>query len=281
MAEQFSISRQGYYKLTNKKAVSSTEDDFIKNNVMKIRKIMPRIGGRKLLHILRPLLQSEGLNYGRDKFFDLLRKERMFVPKRVNYLTTTRSYKRFRKHPNRIKDLVINKPDQVWVSDITYIKTKQGFMYLSLITDAYSKKIVGYKLADNMKTQNNIDALKMAINKRKYPRRKLIHHSDRGFQYCADQYVSLLEKNKIKISMTTKYDPYENAVAERVNGILKNEFMISDSRLDKQDAEQVIKESIHTYNYLRPHMSCEYLTPIQAHNGAKFKMKTYSKSKNR
>jgi len=279
MADQFSISRQGYYKLINKKEVSSTEDDFIKNNVMKIRRIMPRVGGRKLLHILRPLLQMEGLKYGRDNFFDLLRKERMLVPKKTNYLTTTRSYKRFRKHPNRIKDLDISKPEQVWVSDITYIKTKQGYMYLSIITDAYSKKIVGYKLAENMKTENNIDALNMALNNRRYPKRKLIHHSDRGFQYCSNQYTSLLENNKIKISMTTKYDPYENAVAERVNGTLKNEFLISNNRLAKQEAQQVVKESIHTYNYLRPHMSCEYLTPVQAHDGAKFKMKTYSISK--
>lgn len=275
MADQFGISRQGYYKHINKKKVSSSEDEFVKNKVLHVRRSMPRLGGRKLYHILNPLLKSEGLKYGRDKLFDLLRKERMLVPKRTNYLTTTRSYKRFRKHPNRIVELEIKRPEQVWVSDITYIKTRTGYMYLSLITDAYSKKIMGYKVADNMKTENNVAALEMALKNRKYPGRKIIHHSDRGFQYCADLYTSTLEKHKIEISMTTKYDPYENAVAERVNGILKGEFLVSDSRMDKEDVEQVISESIKTYNELRPHMSNEYLTPEQAHNGRRFTMQTY------
>lgn len=279
MAEQFGISRQGFYKHVNKKMVSSTEDEFVIQKVMQVRRSMPRLGGRKVYHILNPLFTSEGLKYGRDKLFDLLRKERMLVPKRTNYLTTTRSYKRFRKHPNRISELEIKRPEQVWVSDITYIKTRNGYMYLSLITDAYSKKIMGYKLAENMKTENNVEALKMALRNRRYPKRKLIHHSDRGFQYCADLYTSMLEKHKIKISMTTKYDPYENAVAERINGILKGEFLISNSRMYKEDAHQVIDESIKTYNELRPHMSCQYLTPEQAHSGMRFKMVTYGKKK--
>ena len=279
MANQFGISTSGYYKHINKKKVSSYEDDFVINQVNNVRQLMPRIGTRKLHHKLNPLLKSEGLNYGRDKLFDLLRKEVMLVPRRTNYLTTTRSYKRFRKHPNRIAELKIRRPEQVWVSDITYIRTKSGFLYLTLITDAYSKKIMGYQLADNMRTENNIAALEMALGNRKYPKRKLIHHSDRGFQYCSDEYTKKLEEHKIKISMTTKYDPYENAVAERVNGILKQEFLISDTRIPKEEAYYIIKQSIETYNELRPHYSCEYLTPEQAHSGRKFKMKTYAKTK--
>jgi len=175
--------------------------------------------------------------------------------------------------------LKIKRPEQVWVSDITYIKTRNGYMYLSLITDAYSKKIMGYKLADNMKTENNVAALDMAIKNRNYPNRRLIHHSDRGFQYCADLYTSKLEKHKIRISMTTKYDPYENAIAERINGILKSEFLVSDSRMYKEDAQTIIAESIKIYNELRPHMSNEYLTPNQAHSGMRFRMQTYRRKK--
>jgi len=279
MAKQFEISTSGFYKHINKKKVSSNEDAFVLGEVNKVRQLMPRIGTRKLHHILNPLLKSEGLKYGRDKLFDLLRKEIMLVPRRTNYLTTTRSYKRFKKHPNRIADLEIRRPEQVWVSDITYIRTKDGFQYLTLITDAYSKKIMGYKLSDNMRTENNVAALEMALRNRKYPKRKLIHHSDRGFQYCADEYIKKLGQHKIKVSMTTKYDPYENAVAERVNGILKQEFLISDKRIPKEEAYYIIKQSIETYNNLRPHYSCEYLTPAQAHRGRKFKMKTYSTTK--
>jgi len=279
MSEQFGISRQCYYKHLKREKISSFEDDIVVTKVTKIRQLMPRIGTRKLHHILSPQLINEGLKYGRDKLFDLLRKERMLVPKRTNYVVTTRSYKRFRVYPNRISNLKIKRPEQVWVSDITYIRTRDGFLYLTLITDAYSKKIVGYHLADNMRTENNIAALKMALRNRKYSKRKLIHHSDRGFQYCADDYTKLLAKHKIKISMTTKYDPYENAVAERVNGILKGEFLISDSRIPTEDAQQIIDQAIKIYNQLRPHLSCEYLTPEQAHNGAKFKMITYRKKK--
>jgi transposase InsO family protein len=145
----------------------------------------------------------------------------MLIKKKKNYMRTTNSYHKFYKHPNLIKDIHINRAEQVWVSDITYIRTNQGWLYLSLITDAYSKQIVGHQLSDNMRTVNCINALKMAIKNRKYPERPLIHHSDRGFQYCNPDYTETLTKNHIDISMTTKHDPYENAVAERVNGTLK------------------------------------------------------------
>ena len=156
----------------------------------------------------------------------------MLVPKKKKWTRTTQSNHLFNKHSNKIKGVQLKRPEQIWQSDITYIKTKEGNLYLSLITDAYSKKIMGYQLSDNLKTESVKKAL--AIKNRRYPKRKLIHHSDRGLQYCNPLYTQELEKRKIKISITTKYDPYENSIAERVNGILKQEFSISDIRITKK-----------------------------------------------
>jgi transposase InsO family protein len=199
----------------------------------------------------------------------------MLVKKKRNYMRTTNSYHRFYKHPNLIKDIDINRAEQVWASDITYIRTKEGFMYLSLITDVYSKQVVGYQLSDNLKTINCICALKMAISSRKYPERSLIHHSDRGFQYCSPDYIETLENNNIGISMTTKHDPYENAVAERINGTLKNEFDLVDRLPDQKHAEREVNKTIWVYNNLRPHDSCNKLTPIQAHKSESYKLKKW------
>jgi transposase InsO family protein len=172
----------------------------------------------------------------------------MLVKKKKNYMRTTNSYHRYYKHPNLIKDIVINRAEQVWVSDITYIRTNEGFMYLSLITDAYSKQIVGYQLSDNLKAINCINALKIAIRTRKYP-----------------DYIETLEKYHINISMTTRHDPYENAVAERINGTLKYEFDLGDRLPDLKHAQREINKSVWVYNNLRPHESCNYLTPLQTH----------------
>jgi len=199
----------------------------------------------------------------------------MLVKKKRNYMITTNSYHRFRKHPNLIKAIEINRAEQVWASDITYIRTRQGFLYLSLITDVYSKQVVGYELSDNLRTINCISALKMAIKNRKYPERSLIHHSDRGFQYCSPYYTETLESNHIDISMTTKHDPYENAVAERINGTLKNEFDLEDRLPDQKHAEREVNKTIWVYNNLRPHDSCNKLTPIQAHAKENYKLKKW------
>jgi putative transposase len=177
------------------------------------RIMMTRLGTRKHYYLIKPSLDREGIKYGCDKLLELLRYEVMLVKKKRNYIRTTNSYHRFYKYPNLIKDLEINLAEQVWASDITYIRTSEGYMYLSLITDVYSKQVVGHQLPDNHKTINCIIALKEAIKNRKYPDRALIHHSDRGFQYCSSDYIETLESNQIGISMTTKHDPYENAVA--------------------------------------------------------------------
>ncbi|MGA2405635.1 MAG: IS3 family transposase [Bacteroidales bacterium] len=186
--------------------------------VQQQRVMMTRIGTRKLYYLIKPSLEREGIKCGRDKLFALLKYEGMLVKKKRNYMRTTNSYHRFYKYPNLIKDIEINRAEQVWANYITYIRTSEGFIYLSLITDVYPKQIVGYQLSDNLKTINCIYALKTAIKNRKYPERSLIHHSDRGFQYCSPDYIETLESNHIDISMTTKHDPYENAVAERING---------------------------------------------------------------
>lgn len=268
----FGISRQAYYKRKNKEIKNAMQGDIVIQMVMPIRKEMPRLGTIKLYKLIKPELEKMDIKLGRDKLFELLREEKMLVRKKKNYTKTTNSFHRFRKYKNLIKNKEVKRPEQVWVSDITYIRTEDKFEYLSLITDYYSKRIVGYHLADNLKTEGTIKALEMAIKSRKYPSRKLIHHSDRGFQYCAPIYTKLLKDNRIRISMTQNGDPYENAIAERVNGILKDEFDIAEGFISHLQAVKEIKHAIETYNTKRPHLSCKMMTPDQAHIKGKFKL---------
>jgi len=234
------------------------------------------MGGKKVHGKLAPEFENAGIKCGRDKFFDVLRQENLLIRYRKRFVKTTQSKHMFYKHPNLIQGIDIVRSEQVFVSDITYIRTKQGFMYLFLITDAYSKQIMGWELSDNMKTVNAVKALKMAIKNRKYLDRELIHHSDRGFQYCNPAYIEVLTKNEIKISMTTKYDPYENAVAERLNGILKTEYEIANGFIGQKDAKREIKYAIWLYNTDRPHLSCHGLVPAEAHIKENFEMKKWS-----
>lgn len=238
---------------------------------------MPRIGTRKLYHLLSDQLNQ--LKIGRDKFFDILRANHLLIHPKRCYHVTTNSHHRFRKHKNLILEMTINRPEQVWVSDITYIGKREKPCYLSLVTDAYSKKIMGYYVADNLNTESSLMALKMAVKIRKDKALPLIHHSDRGLQYCADNYQNTLNKNNIKCSMTNNGDPYENAVAERINGILKQEFMIDNYHQDAATMKIIIKEAIEIYNQQRPHYSNYMLTPEQMHNQNKLVMRTY-KTKN-
>ena len=237
--------------------------------------MLTRAGTKKMYFLIKPDLDRLGVKCGRDKLNAILRSEVMLIKKKRNYMRTTNSYHRFYKYPNLIKDMDIYRPEQVWVSDITYIRTSEGWLYLSLITDAYSKQIVDHHLSDNLKTINCINALKTAIKNRIYPNRPLIHHSDRGFQYCSPDYIETLTNNNIGISMTTKHDPYENAIAERVNGTLKNEFELGDKLPDKRNAERELRKALWIYNNLRPHESCYYLTPNQAHNQERFEIKKW------
>jgi transposase InsO family protein len=277
MTRVLKISRQGYYQLLSRIKKEKESKMQIVGLVKEVRKKHKYMGGKKLHGKLVPKFEELAIKCGRDKFFDILRAENLLVNFRKRFVKTTQSKHLFYKYPNLINDLDITGSEQVFVSDITYIKTKEGFMYLFLITDAYSKQIMGWELSDNMKTINAVNALKMAIKNRKYPERELIHHSDRGLQYCNPVYIKVLNENAVKISMTTKYDPYENAVAERVNGILKTEYEIGDGFVRGKVAKREIKYAIWLYNTDRPHLSCEGMVPAEAHVNENYRLKRWSK----
>lgn len=202
----------------------------------------------------------------------------LITPKR-SYRTTTNTHHRFKKHQDLVCDLTLTRPEQVWVSDITYLGSRKNHQYLALVTDAYSKRIMGYHLSDNLKTEGPVKALKMAIKNRKYQNEELIHHSDKGLQYCSDEYQQLLTRKGIRCSMTENYDPYSNAIAERVNGILKHEFLLEEYALDTSQMDKVIKQSIQIYNTLRPHLSCYMHTPDKMHQQRAISIKTYKNKK--
>lgn len=228
---------------------------------------MPRIGTRKLHYMLTETLQKHQINIGRDKLFDLLAEYGLLVRRRKRRrINTTDSNHPFHKYPNLVRELQVLRPNHLWVSDITYISLINGFCYLSLVTDAYSRKIVGYCLHPTLKKEGPLQAMKMALStitdKLEGP---LIHHSDRGLQYCCADYTALLQNKGISISMTEKGDPYENAIAERVNGILKEEFGLYGDFDDFGKSDAAVKNAVELYNQLRPHASCNYLTPEQAH----------------
>ncbi len=193
--------------------------------VDKIRRIMPRIGTRKLYHLIKPELNEQGIKMGRDGFFSYLRFHGLLVKPLKNYTKTTFSHHRFKKHPNLLDNLNVTRPEEVFVSDITYVKSDEGVHYLSLVTDACTRKIMGHHLSCDMTAESVVKALRVAVKKRT-GRDQLIHHSDRGSQYCSDVYQKALRKNKILPSTTDGYDCYQNALAERVNGILKQEFLL-------------------------------------------------------
>jgi transposase InsO family protein len=233
-----------------------------------IRADMPRLGGRKLHFVIQEQLLAHNITMGRDRFFNLLGKYGLLIRKRKrsNPITTNSDHPFF-KYPNLIRDLEPNAPNQLWVSDMTFVPTATGSCFLNLVTDAYSRKIVGWCLWRNMRADGTVQALKMALEGLEGPKSKgLIHHSDRGLQYCCREYTNTLVASQVTISMTENGDPYENAIAERVNGILKTEFGIATSFKNYDEAKQGIQTAINTYNCRRPHASCNYLTPQQAHN---------------
>ena len=267
------ISRQKYYR--NKWSLSSNRKRAteVVDMVQIIRAEMPRIGTRKLYSMLQPELRERGVE--RDRLFDILRANHLLVEPKRSYHITTNSHHRFRKHKNLIENVEPTRPEEIWVSDITYIGSRKAHMYLSLVTDAYSKKIMGYDLSDSLNTQGAVNALKMANRGRKYPQYPLIHHSDRGVQYCSDIYQRLLDKYHIKTSMTESYDPYANAIAERINGILKQEFLLEELNLPLSEMKKVIKDAVRTYNCMRPHYSCYYRTPDFMHSQHDIRIKSY------
>ena len=232
--------------------------------VNEIRSSLPRIGTRKLQHLLTPKLETHGIKIGRDALFNILSDNKLLVRQRKRKAITTDSRHWMKKYNNLIIGLDITRPEQVWVSDITYIRMIHDWAYLSLVTDAFSKKIMGFSLRMDLSTEGCIDALNMALSNRMY-KETLIHHSDRGSQYCSQAYIKILMQNSIAISMTQNGDPYENAIAERVNGIIKTEFNLNSSQLGFEQTLLKVKNAIENYNLMRPHLSCNFLTPNQAH----------------
>ena len=257
-------SRQAYYKRRNESYCIVLMEGIMLRLVREYRIRQPKIGGRKLYNKIKPLLIEMGFKFGRDRFFDFLRRQGLLIRRKKKYVKTTNSHHHFHKYSNLIKEMEITKPNQVYVSDITYIRTLEGFCYLSLITDACSRKIVGYNLSRSLGIEGCMRALRMAL--KQIPQgAKPIHHSDRGIQYCSYDYTELLKKNEIQISMTELDHVYENALAERVNGILKDEFMLGETLRSYEIAKQLVKESIGIYNEERPHLSLDYDTPSMRH----------------
>ena len=242
-------------------------------------KVGQKTGGIKLLKLLKKDIEQQGIKIGRDKFFSFLRAHNLLIPKTKRHFITTNSKHHFYKYKNLIKDKLPTRPEQVWVSDITYIKTEKGHNFLALVTDAYSKQIMGYKLDNHMRVDLCLDALKMAIKNRKYVNKKLIHHSDRGFQYCNPKYTGFAKLNGIDVSMTEKYDPYENAIAERVNRTLKYEYGLKQTIKNTKLAQKIAKNAVYIYNNLRPHLSLNLNTPFQVHLSKNVNYKSYKRNK--
>lgn len=260
----FGKSRQAYYQRRKTAVRNVITEEILLQMIAKERRLMPRLGGRKLHYKLQASL-PEHMHMGRDKFFDFLRSHNLLIRRRRYRAVTTMSHHWLRKYGNLIKDYIVRSPNQVWVSDITYLETKLGFVYLFLITDAYSRKIVGWKVSQTLEAKNALNALHMAMDSVSEKKSGIIHHSDRGIQYCSYAYVKQLQDKGFKISMCEKADPLENAIAERVNGILKTEW-INDLELNNLDeAIKEISKVIEIYNKHRPHSSIELLTPNQAH----------------
>ncbi len=272
----FGVNRQVYYRRKKGSERKQKIADMVVQMVMEVRQQMPRLGTRKLYYLLEAQLNNIGI--GRDKLFAILKANHMLIKLNRSYRVTTDSHHRFHKHRNLIESLVPVRPEQIWASDITYMGNRGNHRYLALVTDTYSKKIVGYDLSTSLGADGAIRALKMGLKQRSYKEQTLIHHSDRGFQYCCDDYQEILTKKKVKCSMTESYDPYANAVAERVNGILKQEFQLEDHNFELPVMKDLVSNSVEIYNQKRPHYSCHMKTPEQMHKQAEIKIRSYKKT---
>ncbi|HYG37648.1 MAG TPA: IS3 family transposase [Cytophagales bacterium] len=261
----FGLTRQGYYKQNQEQTAVVLRENIVLELVKEARKKLHRCGGRVLLAKIKEGLEAHQIQMGRDAFFNLLASNGLLVKTRKRKVYTTNSNHWFRKYPNLLIDQFIpTKAGQLWVSDITYLRLEDRFIYLALITDAYSRKIVGYCLSESLQADLCVKALKMALANNEICT-GLIHHSDRGLQYCSDKYVKILNKKGIRISMTQSGSPYDNALAERVNGIIKNEVLPPVPLVSFKDALSKVDEAIDIYNNYKPHSSCNMLTPSQAH----------------
>jgi putative transposase len=270
MCKVFGHSKQAYYKQLQQNTTTTVKEEIIVGLIRKKREIWKRGSGRNLHQSLQKELQAHAIKIGRDKFFDVLRKYHLLTPSKRCRTKTTCSYHHFNKYKNLIEHAAPQRANEIWVADITYLwlKPQDKFCYLSIITDLYSRKIVGHQVHETLSVKGCIGALKQAIANRNDKSQPLVHHSDRGVQYCCHAYVKLLQKNNIQISMTQTGDPLENAVAERINKTIKEEF--TDDRqinfCNIETAKQQIKKFVSFYNNKRPHRSIQWLTPKEAHS---------------
>jgi putative transposase len=261
------MSPQNYYKARKVRQRQKVDEQLIRHLVESERAIQPRLGGLKLHSMLRKELAAADVSLGRDRFFDVLRNQALLLEPLPKAPRTTNSAHSLPVFSNLVKDFTVTGPNQVWVSDITYIRTKESFAYLSLVTDKYSRKIVGYHLALTLTTEDTLKALKMAL--RALPEgMKPIHHSDRGCQYCSHDYVNMLKDHGLKISMTEEDHCAENAMAERVNGIVKQEYFLNHTFRTVAQARKAVDEAVNLYNTRRPHRALKLRTPAQVHEQA-------------
>ena len=264
------LSRQAYYQGRQRQARRALEAEQIVEWVRDCRLRQPRLGTRKLHHLLREPMQQAGIGMGRDALFDVLRHAKLLVPPRRAYHKTTDSHHRFRRHPNLLKagqqQVYATGSEQVWVADITYLPTVDKFVYLSLVSDAYSRKIVGWHVHDSLRTEEVARALKMALRGRQ-SRQRLVHHSDRGIQYCSSDYQDIHRRHGLSCSMTDGYDCYQNALAERINGILKTELLLQ-RPANLEQARRMVAQSVQIYNSERPHLSLKMQTPDAVHRAS-------------
>jgi transposase InsO family protein len=264
----FGVTRQAYYQNRWRCTNRSVEEDLIIKEVLSIRKFHWRMGTRKLYEKLKLFMLDHQIKMGRDALFNLLSYHHLLVRKRKRRIQTTQSSHWLRKYPNLIHDYVPTSVNQLWVSDITYWKIDKKYIYISFITDAYSHKIVGYHVAETLEAVESVEALKRALSglsKKIVRQLQLIHHSDRGIQYCSQEYVKLLQDYDIKISMTENGDPLENAIAERVNGIIKDEYLSHSQVINIKEAKRVLTLAVKLYNEDRPHMSIGNHYPSTVH----------------
>lgn len=261
------MSRQNYYREKRQRQREKIDEGLVVEWVKEQRRWHPRMGTRKLLRKIQPQLQETGIRLGRDRLFEILRREGLLIPKKRRKGPSTNSLHHFHKHPNFLKEADITGVHQAWVSDLTYIRSEEGWLYLSLVTDDFSRQIVGWEASDGLEAEGCLRALEQALGQLP-ARSRPIHHSDRGIQYCCNAYTKRLKKRKLKISMTEENHCYENAKAERVNGILKQEYGLGVTFRTKAQARQVIKQAIWLYNEARPHVSLDYQIPAEVHRRA-------------
>lgn len=266
VCRKLGMSRQNYYSRRQERQRRRVDEELILELARRERALQPRLGGRKLWFLLQKKLQAEGVRIGRDRFFEVLRKGKMLLePLPSEYPCTTSSYHCLPVFANQIKDLEVRRPNEVWVADLTYVRTQEGYLYLALLTDKYSRKIVGYHCGDTLEAVGCLKALTMALRDLPAGARP-IHHSDQGSQYCSHEYINGLTARGLSISMTERDHCAENALAERMNGTVKREYGLGQKLKSKQHGRELVKQAVELYNTRRPHLALDMRMPAAVHS---------------